>query len=151
MLRSVRVGEGHDFVDAVQHNGVALGQGTLGQVCAAQDFDLTVDFGRHGQGCGLVRADEHYLAVAAMLGLRKQVCGSEGGVGRSIDDDHHFRRSCRHVDGYCAAAKHLLGCGNILIAGTEDLVHLRYTFRAVGHCRDRLGSSDAEDALYAAV
>ncbi len=123
-----------------------------GGVASRQGFQLL----RHGDldrgdqlGTG---TDQQHLRIGAVLGLREQVGGDEGGVGAVVGDDQHFGRSGRHVDRRTAriGRDFELGQRDPGVAGAEQLVAAGHRFAAVGKRGDRLRAAELEHARHAA-
>ena len=83
-----------------------------------------------------------------MLGLRQEVGSHEGGIALGVGNDTHLGRTRRHVDGHVVEAHLLLGCHHILVARTENLIHLRHALRSVGHGADGLHATNLENLVH---
>ena len=92
--------------------------------------------------------NQHHLTVHAMFGLRKKVGCYESRISGFVGNDFHFRRTCRHVDGYIVQRHLLLGSHDVLIARAEYLVHLGDTLRAVCHGTDGLHATCLENLAH---
>ena len=86
-----------------------------------------------------------------MLGLREKVCGHEVGACRLVSHNHYLRGACRHIDGCALAAHHLLGLGDIAVAGAKDLVDAVDALGAIGHGGNGLGPTKFIDGMHTAL
>ena len=147
VLGGIGFGECHCVVIVPEDDCPAAGKGSLHEGAPVQGCGLQLDLPLHLLCEGAAAADQHHLAVHPVLRLRKQVCRHEGGGGVIVRYHHHFGRSRRHVDSHPAEAEHLLGGGDVAVAGAEDLVHAGDGGGAVCHGRCSLGSADPENPL----
>ena len=102
--------------------------------------------GGHAIDEGGIRTEQDRLRQFVVLGLGEQVDRHPVGIGRAVGDDQHLRRAGHHVDADDAEDA-ALGAGDVGVAGTDDLVHLRNGLRAVGQRRDGLRAADGEHAI----
>jgi hypothetical protein len=103
--------------------------------------------------CGLDVVDQRWAGgddngqgLWIVLGLGEHVGGDESGISRVIGDDQHLAGSGEHVDAH-PAHDLTLGLGNVLIARTDDDIHRRDGFGAVGQGGDGPGGTNLIDLI----
>ena len=80
-----------------------------------------------------------------MFRLRKKIGSHKHRVGRFVSQNLYLRRPRRHINGDIPQADKLLGSGDILIAGTKDLINFRNTLCPVSHSGNGLYSTNLKD------
>ncbi|MGC4027855.1 MAG: hypothetical protein QM696_03120 [Steroidobacteraceae bacterium] len=122
---------------------------------ALRDRRCSWDAEFHGHGFGQ-RArirDQQRLRQHIVLSLRQQIRGDEGRIRCRIGDHQHFGRPGRQIAGRALGiCRHqLLRSRGQRRAWTEDLVHLRYRSRAIGHGGHGLRATGLEHFVDAAA
>ena len=147
MLRRDAIGDVHRFVHVAHlDEGTAVGQRGLNDRTTRHGRQQLVDTGLHALDEGGIGADQDGLRQFVVFSLREEVHRHPVRIARAIGDNKDFRRTGHHVDTDDAEYP-ALGCGDIGVAGADDLVHLRHGLRTVGQRADRLGTAHGEYAV----
>ncbi len=93
VLRRIAVGDFDSLGARGGEEHAALLQRAEGDCAAWESGELAVELALHLRREARGESHEHDLRVGAVLGLREQVRGDEGRVGRGVGDDHDLRRS----------------------------------------------------------
>ena len=149
MFCGIGIGKSNAFVPLGQHHDAAVAERSFHRVGAAQQCGLPLHLALHLL-CKCFRvAHEQGLAVRSVFRLRQHIRRHEAGPCRFVRHHQYLARAGRHIDGH-RLLHQLFRLGHVAVARTEDFVHARYAFRAVGHGRHRLCPTDAEHAVDAA-
>ena len=149
VFRSIGVREADGLLLILHEHQRTVLQRFRGNLLTRQEFELTVHLSLYVEDYLFRGGDEQHLRVDAVFCLRQQVGSDELYVGLLVGNHTHFRRSCRHVDSHIVQAHLLFGGHHVLVAGSEDLIHLGHGFCAVGHRADGLNTAGLEDLAHA--
>ena len=150
MLGGNGIGKRHRIVERLHQNDRAefvprcprdLRAWQRRQLCLDRAFDLVRQ--------SLVVGNEDRLRVGVVLGLRQKIGGDPVRIGALVRDHQNFRRTGDHVDADLAEHQ-TLRCGDISVAGADDLRHRGDGRGAMSQRRHGLRAADAIDFTHTA-
>ena len=82
-----------------------------------------------------------------VFSLREHIRGHVRRIRMGISQEENLARPRNGIDIHLSE-NHTLGCGDIDISGSDNLIDPRDRFRAKGHCRDCLGAADPKEPVH---
>ena len=148
VFRSVFIGHRNCLFHILHQNQLTVCQGLFGHFPTRQTSQLTLHFVFHFIEQLFRSSNQNYLTIHPVFSLRKQIGSHKSRIGSFIGNNFYFRRSGRHIDCYIVQRNLLLGSHDILIARSENLIYLRYTFRSVSHGTNGLYTTCLKNLAY---